>query len=166
MKRSNTKPSLGNVLYRTTNSKFAYIKQKVLWLKTKFYHNYAVKVLLKVVKRLMLISWDQLTRASSHATRTSEHFTKAREIKQHRDQQSSRISMKVLRSLKKRKPKRKPQMYIWRRIPKSYHKCFYLRCRNRSESFFTKFVDLNGLTTNKPLTKSQLKTAIEVPLWY
>lgn len=39
-----------------------------------------------------------------------------------------------------------------------------LRCRNRSESFFTKLVDLDGLTTNKLLKISQLKTAIEVSI--
>lgn len=93
---------------------------------------------------------------SSHATRTSEHFLKARETKQHRDQEPFRISMKVL----KRKDRRTESSS--RYIPKSArlhssatdHKCFSLRCRNRSESFFTEIVDLNGLTTNKLLKKS------------
>ena len=176
VKRSSTKPSLENVLYRTTNSKFTCIELKLLWLTTnlpKLNHIYEVKVLLKVVKRFMLISWDWLTRAlSSHATRTFEHFPKVIETKQHRDQEPFRISVKVLRPLKKKKARRNLKMCIWRHIPKSsgLHsfatdcKCFYLRCRNRSESLFTKLVDLNGLTTNKPLKKSKLKTALEVPI--
>ena len=63
-------------------------------------------------------------------------------------------------------------MCISKYIPKSSrlhnfateHKSFYLRCWNRSESFCTKFVDLNKLTTDKLLKKSQLKTVIEVPI--
>ena len=84
------------------------------------------------------------------------------------------MSMKVLRSLKKRKARRKLKTCISKSNPKSLrlhsfatdHKCFDLRCRIRSDGFFTKFVDLNRLTTNKLLKKSPLKTAIEVPMLY
>lgn len=45
---------------------------------------------------------------SSHATRTSEHFLKERETKQHRDQEPFRISMKVL----KRKDRRTESVLV------------------------------------------------------
>ena len=54
---------------------------------------------------------------SSQATRPTEHFLKARETKRHKDQEPSRISMKVLRSLKRKKTRRKLKMCIGRYIP-------------------------------------------------
>ena len=69
---------------------------------------------------------------SSHTSKTSEHFLNTRETKQRRDQEPFSISIKVLRSLKKRKATRKLKMCIGRYISKysrlhnfaTNHKCF------------------------------------------
>ena len=83
------------------------------------------------------------------------------QLKRRRDREPSRMSMKkVLRSMKK-KARNKLKVWIRKPIAKSsklysFVTC-YLRYLNRSNSFFTSFVNLNGLAPNKVLKKSKLK---------